>query len=105
MAGFATDCLQLRSAQAEAATLAYRIARVARYRLPDEEVDDGDENYGADGGGCQAVEESAAAQDAEFGEDPAAEDGADQAEHDVGDAAVALRRGRFCRRASRRSGR
>ena len=54
-----------------------------------EEVDDGDEDYGSNGGCGQAIDE-AAAEDTQLGEDPAAEDGADEAEDDVGDAAVAL---------------
>src|ERR1700681_2664467 len=48
-----------------------------------EKMDDGDENYRADGGGSQAVQETAA-EDAELHEEPAAEDRADQAEDNVG---------------------
>ena len=57
-------------------------------------MSDGDENYRAEGGGGQADRETAA-EDSEFHEDPAAEDGADQAEDDVGDAAVAAAAGNF----------
>jgi len=54
----------------------------------DDEVDDGDDDDCADCCGGEARDEPTA-EDAELHEEPAAEDATDQAENNVGDAAVA----------------
>src|SRR5712691_8021992 len=50
-----------------------------------EKMRDGDENHGAERGGGERIPKSSA-ENAEFHENPAADKGADDSKHDVGDA-------------------